>query len=117
METNTALSSRDGRSDARVILRVSASILFKDAPPMRGKTVDIALNGIALLAPEQIAVGTTCCIRFNAMIRGQFTQIESVAKVIYCICVGTAGFRVGCQFTDMDAASRTTIGQIVNNRA
>ena len=98
-------------------MRVNASILFKNAPPMQGRTIDIASNGIALLTPEQIAVGTICCIRFNAMIRGQLVKVESVAQVVYCICIGTTGFRIGCQFTDVDADSRVAIGQIVNNRA
>jgi c-di-GMP-binding flagellar brake protein YcgR len=107
----------DVRSETRTVLRVGATILFKDAAPMHAKTIDIGLRGMALLSPEQVTPGTLCGIRFSAMIQGKMTKVEAVARVVYSICVGTAGFRIGYQFTDMDSASKTAVTQIVNNLA
>jgi hypothetical protein len=116
METNFVRSSAESRSGPRTVLRVAATIHFKDAPPMPAKTIDIAQDGLSLLAPEHVPPGTQCGIRFTAMIQGRIAKVEAVAKVVYSICVGTTGFRVGCQFTDMDADTRAAVRQIVDHK-
>ncbi|HYD79426.1 MAG TPA: PilZ domain-containing protein [Paucimonas sp.] len=106
-------SPKDGRTEARTVLRVSATVLFKNAPPMPGKTIDISPSGLALLGEEQLIPGTECGVRFTAMVQGKIMKVEAVARVVYSICVGITGFRTGFQFTNMDPASKTAITQII----
>lgn len=104
---------KNNRSEPRRILRTPATLLFKDRPPVRVRTIDISTSGIAIMVPMNVAEGQSCGISVDTFVNGRMVQINAVAKVIYSICVGTTGFRVGMQFTNVEPAGQTALAQLM----
>ena len=80
---------------------------------MRAKTIDVSLGGVCLIVPEQLPTGQTCNVGFEAPLNGNMVRIFAMAKVIYCILIGTEGFRTGLQFTQLDAANNKLLAEVM----
>lgn len=65
------------------------------------------------MVPEQLAAGQVVGISFDVLINGNMKRINAVATAVYSICTGTEGFRIGFQFTDIDASSTTTLNELL----
>lgn len=113
MKINTSVNPKDARTEVRTLLRCNAQILFRDAPPMPARTVDISTKGICVIVPQDLARGQECGITFKTSIDGDQVEVNVVGKVVYSICVGTQGFRIGYQFTNVEPASRHAIDQLI----
>jgi c-di-GMP-binding flagellar brake protein YcgR len=113
MDMSANSKTEEARTEARKLLRCQATVLLKNAPSLKTRTIDVSLSGISLMAPENIVPGKLCGIAFEAAVNGKIRQVNAVGKVVYSICVGTSGFRIGLQFTDIDAPSRAALGQIL----
>jgi c-di-GMP-binding flagellar brake protein YcgR len=101
------------RGEPRKILRCPAMFMIQDHPAVRVRTIDISASGIAIMAPHNVPEGLTCGIAFTTFVNGHMAQINVMARVIYTICIGTEGFRVGMQFAEVDPASRVALTQLV----
>jgi c-di-GMP-binding flagellar brake protein YcgR len=80
---------------------------------VRVRTLDISTAGIAIIVPENIPQGELCGVSLETFVNGKMAQINAVAKVVYCICVGTTGFRVGMQFTNVEPAGQVALAQLM----
>jgi len=80
---------------------------------MLGRTVDISLGGVCLLVPEQLPVGQTCHVGFEAPLNGKLVRVIATAKIAYSILSGTDGFRTGVQFLQLDAANNKTLAELM----
>jgi c-di-GMP-binding flagellar brake protein YcgR len=114
---NSALSnlqpSKNDRSEPRKILRGPATLLRKNQSSLRVRTVDISTAGIAIIGPENIAQGQLCGISLATFVNGNMAEINAVGKVVYSICVGTTGFRIGMHFTEVEAAGQVALTQLM----
>ncbi len=81
--------------------------------PVRGRTVDISLGGLCLIVSEQLPVGRTCYVGFEAPLNGKAVRITATAKIVYSILSGTDGFRTGVQFTELDAANNKLLAELM----
>lgn len=63
------------------------------------------------MTPEHIESGQLCGIALETPVHGKMVEVNTVAKIVYGICVGTTGFRVSQQFTDIDPASKIAINK------
>jgi c-di-GMP-binding flagellar brake protein YcgR len=80
---------------------------------MRGRTIDVSLGGLSLTLPEQFSPGQQCDVAFDPMFDGAPHRIIAKAKVVYCILSGKEGFRVGLQFTSLDAENNKTLAKLM----
>ena len=103
----------DGRTETRKVLRCHGKLLQKTAPPLIVTTIDISSDGIAVMAPENVPPGDICCIAFDTLVNGKPIHLQAISRVIYSICVGTAGFRVGLLFTELDSVTKATLSQLM----
>lgn len=81
--------------------------------PLRARTIDVSLDGLCLLVPEQLPVGKVCDVGFEAPLNGKMVRVIGAAQVIYCILSGTEGFRIGFQFVRLDAANNKTLAELM----
>jgi len=113
MDTHQLQASREGRSEERKIFRTSGTLFQRGHAPLPIKTLDISTMGIGVMSPEAVREGTTCGIDFSGFAGDRKLHVQVMARVVYCICVGTTGFRLGFQFTDVPPDMRVAINQLV----
>jgi c-di-GMP-binding flagellar brake protein YcgR len=101
------------RTYPRKIMRCQARIALPGMAPMRCRTVDISLGGICLVVTEQLPVGQTCHVGFEAPLNGKLVRVTATAKIAYSILSGTEGFRTGVQFIQLDAANNKTLAELM----
>jgi c-di-GMP-binding flagellar brake protein YcgR len=108
--------TRDARAAPRKVLRCGAKVLFTNTSPLKVRMVDISTSGMCLMAPENIAADQICNIVFETTVHEKIYRLSVIAKSVYSICIGTSGFRVGMQFTNIDPAAQTTLNQIMADK-
>ncbi|HYD94344.1 MAG TPA: PilZ domain-containing protein [Noviherbaspirillum sp.] len=101
------------RSYPRKVLRSRARIALPGKPTIHAQTVDISLGGICVMVTEQLPVGQSCNVGFEAPLNGSMVRVFASAKVIYSILRGTDGFRTGLQFVQLDAANNKLLAEIM----
>ena len=97
-----ALNPKEQRTEARKTLRCAATVSSPKGPPHLGRTVDISLHGVSIMLPKPMSVGDQFTVCFDTMTGNKMHSVKASARVAYCICVGTSGFRSGFQFVQLD---------------
>jgi hypothetical protein len=104
---------KDGRAEARKILRCSTRVVINETVKVKGRTIDISISGISAMMDEPIASMQKCRIYFDAPAGSRILNINIAARAVYSTCVGTSGFRVGFQFSQTDEAGMKLIRQLL----
>lgn len=94
-------------------MRCQAIVVVPGNNPVRCRTLDLSLGGLSLMLSEQLRVGQECTIGFEAPLDGKMVRVMGQAKVVYSILAGADGFRIGMQFTNMDAANSKIVAQLM----
>ncbi|HXA46279.1 MAG TPA: PilZ domain-containing protein [Burkholderiaceae bacterium] len=100
-----ALNPKEQRTEERKTLRCAATITSAKTAPLLGRTVDISLHGVSIMLPKPMNVGEQFTVSFDTMTGNKIHAVKASARVTYCICVGTSGFRSGFQFAQLDEKS------------
>jgi len=78
-----------------------------------GFTVDISASGLAVTVPDNLPTGETVAIAFT-LIKGDIHQpVQLTARVVYSVCCGMDGFRLGMQILQCSEASRQALAAIL----
>lgn len=95
------------RVERRRPLRAPVTIAVAGKGMHEGKTLDLSLSGLSVLVREPLAANDQCALRFMVPVGTKRCQVEARATVMYCVCSGMDGFRVGIRFgaVSNDAAS------------
>jgi hypothetical protein len=96
------------RSEERKKLHCSTTVLFRDAPAMLGKAIDISSNGISMVLPDSLDSGTECLVSFEATVAGNKYKVAVRANPVYSIYSGDS-FRTGFKFERVDEATSASI--------
>jgi hypothetical protein len=105
-------STEETRSDVRKIFRCTANIVLETGAIVVGRTVDISTVGISIMTPSALARGVCVRVDLSSYENRRVITLNVSAKVKYCICVGTTGFRIGFEFVQVDAATARTISKL-----
>ncbi len=66
-----------------------------------------------MMVPEPIASGVSCVVAFEVPgEEGKMRQVTAIARTVYSISSGPAGFRIGLQFVQMDATNTAIINEL-----
>jgi hypothetical protein len=84
---------------------------------VHGRTAELSLGGLSLLVPTAVAIDSTCALGFAAQVNGELRKVSVVGRVRNCVCVADAEFRIGLEFTGLDAMSTQTIATLVASEA
>jgi c-di-GMP-binding flagellar brake protein YcgR len=113
MDTKKENTLQAVRVDERKIIRCNAVVYLKNSRPLKARTVDISTSGMCIMTVENVAHNQMCGISFETPVNGTLVKVEAVAKVVYSICVGRDGFRLGLQFSNLDANSQAALERIL----
>lgn len=103
----------DSRSESRKIVRCRALVALPAVPNLVGRTVDIAGSGVCLMLDDKLNHDQKCSVKLEFTITGAPKIFIATAKVVYCICVGVQGFKVGLQFDQIDKDSMDALKQVL----
>lgn len=98
----------DVRRASRVKLAASIQILSSSTASMEGETLDLSENGMGLFSLTRLAPGESCMVALPIPNDRNQRRINSWGKIIYCHALKD-GYRMGFEFSDMDARSRDCI--------
>jgi c-di-GMP-binding flagellar brake protein YcgR len=96
------------RSEERKRLHCPITVLFRDAPALTGKAIDISSKGISMVLPEALEQGKECLVTFEATVAGNKYKVAVRANPVYSIYSGDS-FRTGFKFERVDEATSTSI--------
>lgn len=97
------------RIHPRKVLRAVAKLTVPGQPPREGKTWDLGVDGMSIMAQKPISPGTKCEVRFDLPLGGKVLPVTAPVKVLYCSFSGPDGFKIGTAFGDLDDDSRDAV--------
>lgn len=102
-------------SFARSAPRVSCHlcVLSRDLPGFRAMSVDISEGGLQVETPSEMGIGSLVLLRIE-FDTDKLPSIQASATVAWCSQQERGKYRVGLQFTSIDARSREIIGSYRN---
>lgn len=103
----------DTRKFHRKPIRGRTILQLADGLRLGGSAKDLSQNGIGMLLAEQVPVGVPCTAALETMHLGRLVHFAAQGKVVYSILSGTDGFRVGVQFTNVDAANSKILSELM----
>ncbi|MBD8654188.1 PilZ domain-containing protein [Oxalobacteraceae sp. CFBP 13730] len=103
---------QEQRQSPRKVLRTKVLLAIDGRTPFSGKSVDISANGISVNIPDPVPVGLSGQLRFDLMIDGRFTTIDTHAKALHCIFSG-GEYKVGFKFQSLDLAGVTALARFL----
>jgi hypothetical protein len=100
----------DERREAR---RMSVGIRAKITVPgmsvLPAHTVDLSRGGASITLPFQLELGQKCLIDLELAACGCTSVFHIPAQIRYCVPIGTARFRAGLLFGEVDAETDALI--------
>lgn len=108
-------SGAERRQSKRRLLRTDALILFDQAHTLKVRTLDISVEGLAIVVTGNPSSGITFRIRFPIPTKtGGHTTIETQARVVHSIYSSAEdGFAVGLHFVGLPSDSTKAIREYV----
>ena len=103
---------QEQRQSPRKVLRTKVLLAIDGQRPFTGKSVDLNANGISVNTPDPVPVGLASQLRFDLMIDGQFTTIDTHARALHCIFSG-GEYKVGFRFQNLDLAGVTALARFL----
>ena len=98
------------RAAARKPLKVKATLTMDGQSPVRGRTLDISGEGVAVAVEQPLSVGQPGSVMFEMFLDGVPTRIHARIKVAYCI-YSSGEFKIGLNFVNLELASMTAIAK------
>ncbi len=103
----------DRRSGPRKSWRSRAQLRWPSGATMDVRTIDIGVEGLALVAERNLSPGTECQLVFSLLINGHPTpQLTAPVKVLFGSLSGSfGGFRLGLGFGPTSRAVQDAVQQ------
>lgn len=102
------------RTDHRRPLRTPVTIVAPGKGAREGKTLDLSLSGLSVVVREPLAAHDQCALRFFLSVAGKRCPVEARATVVYCVCSGVDGFRLGLRFGAVSNEAAALIAHYMN---
>lgn len=105
----------DARGEPRRVWQRNAQVSVAGGIAVLGKTMDISASGISVMTENPIPIGSSCSLRVTFLLGETISRLEVHGKSVYCVLVGTQGYRTGIQFGSLDSANRALVHRIVES--
>ncbi len=113
MNTHAMLAAQDsGRREARYIFR-RRGLMTTDETTMQIRTVDVSMQGLAVVGPAPVKAGKLCSIVLDAVLGAQIVQLKFSCKAVHCILAGIEGFRTSLYIDEKVAAHQQQLQNII----
>jgi c-di-GMP-binding flagellar brake protein YcgR len=104
----------DRRSGPRRTCRVRASVTLADGTTLAAVSIDISREGMALLLPCPLPVGTECSIHFSVYVFGAIHRILLSARALNSVFM-SHDVRVGFAFVRLGTDSQRLLSEFVGH--
>ena len=106
---------QNARRHNRVKMRCPATVTLLDGTALSAHTLDLSAGGVCLHLDSQIRLAQLCAVRFVAQIDGSARKVLAMGQVVYSdpFSDGTAGFKAGVQFIQIDPGSVAAVAELV----
>lgn len=103
------------RAHDRHPLRTSATLQFASGPPQAARTLDIGRGGMGIVAGLNPPLGTELEVRLRLPVRPKGNaELVARARVVNSVLAGSEdGFRLGLQFSAMDAEAKSVLARFL----
>jgi hypothetical protein len=108
MLTNDPADLGDRRLTERKLCRVSGLLFTYGHAPISIKTIDISMDGIALLIPHALPERTICDLSFHLYLHGLLRQFSAKVEISNTVFL-RSDVRSGCRFVSLDGESRKVL--------
>lgn len=107
---------KDKRDGPRKSFQRRAVLTFEEAAPLNIRTIDLSSNGVVFRLDQPLQAGLVCKIAIHAFFGEEASHIIARCSVADAILAGLHGFRIGLQFTSIDAANKSLVNRVVNGK-
>jgi hypothetical protein len=104
--------AEDRRRSFRRLLKRHA-VVAAGGESFEAKTLDLSGEGLCLSTNKPLSPGVNLRVAFEVPAAGSAHRVRVAGKVSYCALAGVDGFRIGLEFTEIDAASAAAIAAFV----
>jgi len=101
---------QDQRKSPRKVVRTKVMLAMDGQAPVLGKTCDVGASGVSVSVADPLAIGQGGQLAFDLLVDGSFVNINTRAKVTYCI-FSSGEFKIGFQFVSPDLAAVTALAR------
>jgi c-di-GMP-binding flagellar brake protein YcgR len=105
----------DSRNEARKVFHRRATLTIDSLGPISAKTLDISAGGCSTMIDRPLADGQSCVIAISVTLNEVTMWVEFDCRVQYSVLAGTAGFRIGLQFTRLSADASARLKEIMSS--
>ena len=117
-EQNVELKSEEGserRKSVRRVLRTTAVVILNESQTFEVRTVDVSINGMAIVAPANPKPGVVFYIRFKVPLKNKgYENFESKARVVHSIYSSSeSGFKIGLNFIQLPQNFATLLEKFI----
>jgi c-di-GMP-binding flagellar brake protein YcgR len=105
--------AEEQRQLPRKIIRSKAMWVLAGTAPVAARTIDIGVNGMALLLDDAATPGQQGQVSFKMFLDGKENVLTSRATVMYCL-FSSSGFKVGLQFSNLELSAKTAIAKFMH---
>lgn len=93
MSAHAMLTAQNPKRQAQRYVFRRRGLMTIDEMTIPIRTVDVSMQGLAVMSSVQIQAGKLCSIALHAVVGARIIQLQFSCKAMHCILAGTEGFR------------------------
>lgn len=93
MSAHAMLTAQNSKRQAQRYVFRRRGLMTIDEMTIPIRTVDVSMQGLAVMSSVQIQAGKLCSIALHAVVGARIIQLQFPCKAMHCILAGTEGFR------------------------
>lgn len=101
------------RNSQRKVLIASGNLKQGTNAPASIETINVARDGMAIRAHQQILEGQPCLIKFDMIIDGATYRLALRATAMFCVYAGQGAYKAGLKFIDVGADTDSLISRFL----
>jgi hypothetical protein len=109
-----AAAPAERRNTARRTLRCAMTLRLQNGQILPARCLDLGEDGLSCTTDHPLPAGTPCLLTFALTVGNTRQPLNAVARVVYAVCRGMEGFRLGLRFTELQQAQREAIARFLS---
>lgn len=113
MSAHAMLAAQDSRRQEQRYVFRRRGLMTTDEATMQIRTMDVSMQGLAVMSPAPIKAGKLCSVALDAVVGARIVQLQFSCKAMHCILAGTDGFRTSLYIDGNVEAHKQQLQKII----